>query len=48
MDEIEFRRRVYANPQSPEQELLDAASDNPDYRKFLIRLRNWILTLAMQ
>ena len=35
MDEIEFRRRVYANPQSPEQELLDADSDNPDYQKIL-------------
>lgn len=35
MDEIEFRKRVYANPQSPEQELLDAARENPEYQKIL-------------
>ena len=35
MDEIEFRKRVYANPAAPEQELLDAARDNPDYQKIL-------------
>lgn len=35
MDEIEFRKRVYANPVAPEQELLDAARDNPDYQKIL-------------
>lgn len=35
MDEIEFRKRVYANPLSPEQELLDAARENPEYQKIL-------------
>lgn len=35
MDEIEFRKRVYANPQSPDQDLLDAARENPDYQKIL-------------
>jgi len=35
MDEIEFRKRVYANPVAPEQEVLDAARANPDYQKIL-------------
>ncbi|NKB33414.1 MAG: DUF3379 family protein [Pseudomonadales bacterium] len=35
MDEIEFRKRVYANPLSPEQDVLDAARENPDYKKIL-------------
>ncbi len=35
MDEIEFRKRVYANPAAPEQELVDAARDNPDYQEIL-------------
>lgn len=35
MDEKEFRKRVYANPAAPEQELLDAARQNPDYQKIL-------------
>ena len=35
MDEIEFRKRVYANPQTPDQEVLDAAGNNPDYQKIL-------------
>ena len=35
MDELEFRKRVYANPGAPEQEVLDAARDNPSYQKIL-------------
>lgn len=35
MDEIEFRRRVYANPNEPDQETLDAASANPAFLQIL-------------
>ena len=35
MDELEFRKRLYANPNTPDQELLDAAQNNPDYQKIL-------------
>lgn len=35
MDEIEFRKRVYANPQEISQEILHAASTNPAYQKIL-------------
>lgn len=39
MDELEFRQRVYANPDSVDQELLDAARDNPAYQKILDQTR---------
>lgn len=35
MDELEFRKRVYAAPSEPDQELLDAAQDNPALQKIL-------------
>lgn len=35
MDELEFRRRVYANPGDLKQELLDAAAANPDLQRIL-------------
>lgn len=35
MDELEFRQRVYANPTAPDQDILDAARDNPTYQKIL-------------
>jgi len=35
MDELEFRKRLYANPKNPHRELLDAAQNNPDYQKIL-------------
>lgn len=39
MDETAFRKRVYANPQAEDQEVLEAAGDNPDYRKILYQTR---------
>lgn len=39
MEESEFRERVYANPGAPDQELLDAARDNPAYQKILDQSR---------
>jgi len=35
MDELEFRRRVYANPGDLEKEVLDAATANPDLQRIL-------------
>lgn len=35
MDETEFRKRVYANPEAPDQETLDAAKANPAYQTIL-------------
>ena len=35
MDELEFRKRVYANPRDLESEVLDAARANPEYQKIL-------------
>ena len=35
MDELEFRKRLYANPNTPDQELLDAAQNNPELQKIL-------------
>ena len=35
MDEIEFRKRVYANPSRPEQDVLNAAQENPAYQQIL-------------
>lgn len=35
MDELEFRKRVYANPRDLDQETIDAARANPDYQKIL-------------
>lgn len=35
MDKIEFSQRVFANPQDVDQEILDAARDNPAYQKIL-------------
>lgn len=37
MDELEFRKRVYANPQDPGPEALAAARENPAYRLILDR-----------
>ncbi len=33
MDELEFRKRVYANPRDLDDEILTAAHANPDYQK---------------
>ncbi len=35
MDELEFRKRVYANPRNLEIEVVDAARANPEYQKIL-------------
>ena len=35
MDEIEFRKRVYANPTRPDQDVLNAARENPAYQQIL-------------
>lgn len=35
MDELEFRKRIYANPRELEQEVLDAARANPPLQKIL-------------
>lgn len=35
MDELEFRKRVYANPKDLDEEVLEAARSNPDYQKIL-------------
>lgn len=35
MDELEFRKRVYANPRDLDEEVLEAARANPDYQKIL-------------
>lgn len=35
MDELEFRKRVYANPRDLDDEILEAASANPDYQKIV-------------
>lgn len=35
MDELEFRKRVYANPRDLDEEVLGAARANPDYQKIL-------------
>lgn len=45
MNEIEFRQRVYANPKELDQETLDAASDNPAYKKILEQTRELELGL---
>lgn len=45
MDEIEFRKRVYANPNKPDQEALDAARDNPAFQKILEQTRELELGL---
>lgn len=39
MDELEFRQRVYANPEDPGQEVLDAAAENPSLQKILEETR---------
>ena len=39
MDELEFQKRVYANPEEVDQEVLDAARDNPAYQKILDQAR---------
>jgi len=33
MDELEFRKQVYANPRDLDEEILEAARANPDYQK---------------
>lgn len=35
MDELEFRKRVYANPEDPGPEAMAAARDNPAYQQIL-------------
>ncbi len=35
MDELEFRKRVYANPRDLDDEILEAARANPDYQKIV-------------
>ena len=35
MDELEFRKRVYANPRELDDEILEAARANPDYQKIV-------------
>ena len=35
MDELEFRKRVYANPRDLDQEILELARANPDYQKII-------------
>jgi hypothetical protein len=35
MDELEFRKRVYADPDNLDQDILDAATANPDLRSIL-------------
>ncbi|PCI81189.1 MAG: hypothetical protein COB20_02165 [SAR86 cluster bacterium] len=35
MDELEFRKRVYANPRDLDGEVLEAARANPDYQKIV-------------
>jgi len=40
MDELEFRKRVYSDPLKPDQELLDAASANPDLQRILDEARD--------
>ena len=39
MDEIEFRKRVYASPKELDRETLDATRDNPAYQKILEQTR---------
>lgn len=39
MDELEFRQRAYTNPQDVDQEILDAARDNPAYQKILDQIQ---------
>lgn len=39
MEESEFRKRVYANPGAPDQELLDLARNNPAYQSILDQTR---------
>lgn len=35
MDELEFRKRVYANPKGLDEEILTAARANPEYQKIV-------------
>ena len=39
MDELEFRKRVYADPNNLDQETLDAASANPELQRILDQTR---------
>lgn len=39
MDELEFRKRVYSNPDRLDQETLAAASANPDFQRILEQTR---------
>ena len=45
MDEIEFRKRVYANPNELDQETQDAARDNPVFQEILKQTRELELGL---
>lgn len=35
MDKLEFRKQLYANPRDLDEEILDAARENPDYQKIV-------------
>ncbi len=35
MNELEFRQRVYSNPAAPDEEVLAAARENPEFQKIL-------------
>ncbi|RDV25198.1 DUF3379 domain-containing protein [Alteromonas aestuariivivens] len=39
MDELEFRRRVYANPDNNEQDVIDAATQDPEKQAFRNELK---------
>ena len=39
MDKIEFRKRVYANPGAPDDEVVEAARNNPEYQMILDEAR---------
>lgn len=40
MDELEFRKRVYADPANLDEETLQAASENPDFQRILDQTKN--------
>ena len=39
MDKLEFRKRVYANPGAPDDEVVEAARNNPEYQMILDEAR---------
>ncbi|MGI2261498.1 DUF3379 domain-containing protein [Shewanella sp. GXUN23E] len=46
MDELEFRRRAYANPRNREQEFIDAAQASPEHQQFLQDLNQLDVKIA--